>query len=206
MKTMAKFKLDWSASDAEALLDPGPKLKSRPKCFYGTMSDKPVGGLIRVAVNGEGEKMIQEQGLTMIGTDDVWAKNVTTTTREVFGRAIYDGLCMNADVLLVTGEGAAVVLKAFGWGAGLNNSVSVVSGGLGQVGNVTAAGIGVSSVEAGYHSKPWLQVIYFKNLAAVAPAPPPPPEAVAPPPPPPPVEAPPVGKKLKERIRSGEPE
>jgi hypothetical protein len=113
---------------------------------------------------------------------------------------------MNADVLLVTGEGAAVVLKAFGWGAGLNNSVSVVSGGLGQVGNVTAAGIGVSSVEAGYHSKPWLQVIYFKNLAAVAPAPPPPPEAVAPPPPPPPVEAPPVGKKLKERIRSGEPE
>jgi len=205
MKTMAKFKLDWSASDAEALLDPGPKLKSRPKCFYGTMSDKPVGGLIRVAVNGEGEKMIQEQGLTMIGTDDVWAKNVTTTTREVFGQAIYDGLCMNADVLLVTGEGAAVVLKAFGWGAGLNNSVSVVSGGLGQVGNVTAAGIGVSSVEAGYHSKPWLQVIYFKNLAAAAPAPPPPaPEAVAPPPPP--VEAPVEGKKLKERVRSGEPE
>jgi len=204
MKTMTKFKMDWSSSDAEALLE-GGKLKSKPKCLYGTMSDHPVGGILRVAVNGEGEKMVQDQGLTLVGTDDVWAKNVTTTTREVLGQAIYDGLCMNADVLLVTGEGAAVVLKAFGWGAGLNNSVSVVSGGLGQVGNVTAAGIGVSSVEAGYHSKPWLQVLYFKNLAAAAPAPPPPPEAVAPPPPPPPVEAPVEGKKLKERIRGEEP-
>jgi hypothetical protein len=203
MKTMTKFKMDWSSSDAEALLE-GGKLKSKPKCLYGTMSDHPVGGILRVAVNGEGEKMVQDQGLTLVGTDDVWAKNVTTTTREVLGQAIYDGLCMNADVLLVTGEGAAVVLKAFGWGAGLNNSVSVVSGGLGQVGNVTAAGIGVSSVEAGYHSKPWLQVLYFKNLAAAAPAPPPPPEAVAPPPPPP-VEAPVEGKKLKERIRGEEP-
>ncbi len=197
MKTMAKYKLDWSTSGAQALLK-GGKLKSKPKCLYGTMSDKPVGGLLRVAVNGDGAKEVKD--LTLIGTDDVWAKNVETTTREVLGQAIYDGLCMNADVLLVTGEGAAVVMKAFGWGVGINNSVSVVSGGLGQVGNVTAAGIGVSGVEAGYHSKPWLQVLYFKNIAAAAPPPPPvEPEAVAPPPPP----VVPSGKlKVRER---GEP-
>jgi len=187
MRTMTAFKLDWSASDAQALLEgikPGfvgklfkHPLKSRPKCFYGTMSDHPVGGVLRVAVNGNNVKEIKD--MTLIGTNDVWANNVETTTREVLGQAIYDGLCMNADVLLVTGEGAAVVMRAFGWGVGINNSVSVISGGIGNAGNVTAAGIGVSGVEAGYRSKPWLQVLYFKSVAGAAPPPP----AVAPPPP-----------------------
>ena len=127
MKTMVRYKLDWSTSDAMALMEDG-KMKSRPKCLYGTMSDEPVGGLLRVAVNGDGAKEVQ--GLSLIGTNDVWAKNVETTTQEVLGQAIYDGLCMNADLLLVTGEGAAVVMKAFGWGAGINNSVSVVTGGV----------------------------------------------------------------------------
>jgi len=188
MRTLTTFKLDWSASDAQALLEgvkPGfvgkmfkHPLKSRPKCFYGTMSDHPVGGVLRVAVNGNNVKEIKD--MTLIGTNDVWANNVETTTQEVLGQAIYDGLCMNADVLLVTGEGAAVVLRAFGWGVGINNSVSVMSGGIGNAGNVAAAGFGVSGVEAGYRSKPWLQVLYFKSVAAIAPPPP----AVAPPPPP----------------------
>jgi hypothetical protein len=193
MKTMAKFKLDWTASDAEALLK-GAKLKSKPKCLVGAMAKTPAAGALKVAVNGE---LKDFKDMTMIGTNDVWSKNVETTTREVLGQAIMDGLCMGADVLLVTGEGAAVVMKAFGWGVGINNSVSVVSGTTGSVGNVSAAGIGVSGVEAGYRSKPWLQVLYFKRMVAALPAPPPP-VTIAPPPAPPaakpapPVAAPPA--------------
>lgn len=186
MKTMAKYKLDWTASDAEALLTGTSsgwcrpaKLKSKPKCFSGTMSQTPAAGAIRVAVNGDSK--LVERDYTMIGTNDVWSNNVETTTREVLGQAIMDGLKMGADVLLVTGEGAAVVMKAFGWGVGINNSVSVVTGNLGNVGNVTAAGIGVSGVEAGYRSKPWLQVLYFKRMLAALPAIPP--AAIAPAPP-----------------------
>jgi hypothetical protein len=188
MKTMAHFKLDWSASDAEALLK-GAKLKSKPKCLVGAMAASPAAGSLRVAVNGDSKNM---KDLTLIGTNDVWSKNVETTTREILGQAILDGLKMGADTLLVTGEGAAVVLKAFGWGIGISNSVSVVTGTTGNVGNVSAGGIGVSGVEAGYHSKPWLQVLYFKGPpppVSVAPAPPP--VSVAPPPAPP---APPVAK------------
>jgi hypothetical protein len=123
---------------------------------------------------------------------------VETTTREILGQAILDGLKMGADTLLVTGEGAAVVMKAFGWGIGISNSVSVVSGTTGAVGNVSAGGIGISSVEAGYRSKPWLQVLYFKGMVAAAT--PPPPVSLAPVPP-----VMPAASKLKTRARTEPP-
>jgi hypothetical protein len=201
MKTMARYKLDWTASDAQALLEGvkkcrwhAAKLKSKPKCLMGAMAENPVSGSLRVAVNGDAKNL---NGGTLVGTNDVWSDDVEITTREILGQAILDGLKMGADTLLVTGEGAAVVMKAFGWGIGISNSVSVVSGTTGAVGNVSAGGIGISSVEAGYRSKPWLQVLYFKGMVAAAP--PPPPVSLAPVPPPP------APSKLKTRARTEPP-
>jgi hypothetical protein len=172
VKTMFRFKWDWTAADAQALIKGAEKtrlfffhthhLKSKPKCFGGAMSSSPTSPSLRVAVNGEPPEI---QRYYMVGTNDVWSNSVETSTREVLGQAIKDGLCMGADLLYVSGEGAAVVLRAFGWGVGISNSVSVVGGaGAGTVGNVSAGGLGVSGVEAGYRSKPWLQVVYFKLI------------------------------------------
>jgi hypothetical protein len=183
IKTLDHYKLEWTSGDAEALLHGThgwfgrSQVKSKPKCFVGTMSEQPTVSYLKVAINGDAKKV---KGLTLIGTDDVWADCVNITTHEVLGQAIMDGLRMGADVCLITGEGAAVVLKAFGWGVGISNSVSVVTGMTGNVGNATAGGIGVSGVDAGYRSKPWLQCLFFKGQMAAPAITPPPAAAPAP--------------------------
>lgn len=158
----ARFFKDVDKSMAEALIkgEGKGKVKSKPKCLVGNLAKEPVGGTIRIVV-AEPADLLKKY--TPVGQNSVYADNVKTDTPECIGKAVLDGLRMNATLMLITGEGAAAVLKAFGWGIGINNTLSTISGPGQAVGNAAAGGLGVSGVESGYRTKPWIQTYYFTD-------------------------------------------
>ncbi len=90
--------------------------------------------------------------LTVIGEDD------TTTVGSIAAAAV-EAMRHGADTLLLTGEGAAKVLEASGWGLMLGGSGTMLisDGGSGAAGAVIAPGIGYSSAKTAYGFCPFVQ-------------------------------------------------
>jgi hypothetical protein len=90
--------------------------------------------------------------LTVIGEDD-------TTTMGSIAAAAVEAMRHGADTLLLTGEGAAKVLQASGWGLMLGGSGTLLmsDGGNGAAGAVIAPGIGYSSAKTAYGFSPFVQ-------------------------------------------------
>ena len=90
--------------------------------------------------------------LTVIGEDD-------TTTMGSIAAAAVEAMRHGADTLLLTGEGAAKVLQASGWGLMLGGSGTMITGdgGNSSAGAVIAPGIGYSSAKTAYGFCPYVQ-------------------------------------------------
>ncbi len=107
-------------------------------------------------------QMYQLVGINLIKGDS------ETSSFKILGRAIADGLKIGADTMEYV-EGASLDMCASSWGIGINNSLSVVSlGASSGIGNVAAGGIGYTKAHAGYVSKPWMNVQYFKKRTGVS--------------------------------------
>jgi len=89
------------------------------------------------------------------------AKNADTESKDVLYTALLRGLDTNADLLLITAEGAGTVMKSFGWGIGMSYTRSTLSADE-STGGVSAGGLGISGGSAGYKSLPWIQAIGLK--------------------------------------------
>lgn len=150
LKNIIIHKKNWCRADGEAL-SKNSNIKSKPKFFHSYSETNQ----IKVV-------LIEPKGI-LVGTNVIQTKGTKDDSQQVLGIAILDGLKAGADILYITGEGASVVLKAWGAGIGINNSMTVISGGMGNVGGITTGGLGVSWGEAGYVSKPWIHVLYFKG-------------------------------------------
>ena len=89
------------------------------------------------------------------------AKNGDTESKDVLYTALLRGLDTNADLLLITNEGAGTIMKSFGWGIGFSYNRSTISTDE-QTGGVSSGGLGISGGKAGYKSLPWIQAIGLK--------------------------------------------
>lgn len=114
-----------------------------------------------------------------IGIGNYKALDTDSISEQILGIAITEGLKIGADAMVFQ-EGAALTQIATGYSIGLFNSFSFVNDGSGNgTGNVGVGGIGYGKGQTGYFSKPWLRIIFFREVAPTAARPPKPPKDVA---------------------------
>jgi hypothetical protein len=113
------------------------------------------------------EKEALKRQYELIGMGTYQSRNNKSTSEQVLGVAIKEGLEMGADAMLFQ-EGAAMVQQARGWSIGLFNSLSATNSNITGYGNVAVGGLGYGRGETGYVSKPWLRVQFFREVLAAA--------------------------------------
>jgi hypothetical protein len=158
---MLLFKKVWTRVELEALVGGRVRLNSKSLVPLKKKDEKLPEDTIEIIIKRP-QYPVQQVGLIY-----VTSKNVDSTSMEVLSKAALSALDMGAKTLFLTAEGYSRVIKAFGWGIGLNYTQAwIQNSGKGQNnGGVGSGGTGISGGEAGYKSKPWIQMFALKPLA-----------------------------------------
>ena len=157
---MLLFKKVWTRAELEAMAGGRIKLVSKSLVPLKDKDSKKAEDTIEIIIKRP-QYPVQQVGIIYVSS-----KNVTTTSMEVLATAALSALDMGAKTLFLTAEGYSRVIKAFGWGVGFSYSQAWIetaknnqnSGGIGT------GGFGFSGGEAGYKSKPWLQMFALKPI------------------------------------------
>jgi len=107
-----------------------------------------------------------EYPIDMVGYIEAKTKDADSNSMEVLAAGALAALDAGAKVLFLTAEGYSRIIKSSGWGIGLSYShANIIDGNGGQSqGWIGSGGFGYSSGEAGYKSKPWLQMFALKPV------------------------------------------
>jgi len=166
--TFIDYKDRYSLADAEALMENKSKVKVLTTC-YVPESLRTSKAFLRILLPPKKpqEKEAFKRQYELIGMGTYQCRNTKSTSEQVLGVAIKEGLEMGADAMLFQ-EGAALVQQARGWSIGLFNSLSATNSNITGYGNVAVGGLGYGRGETGYVSKPWLRVQFFREVLAAA--------------------------------------
>ena len=160
---VALFKPDWSYGEAENLIkQKGGKVEVTPVRFSAAGTGSSYLQVIMVRPRDQREMHKFNDYFELVGICNIYAENGASSMKAL-GHAIKEGLGMGAHALSYN-EGAALELIGSAWGIGINNSLSVVSGGQAgaAAGNVVAGGVGYTKARAHYATNPWLQISYYR--------------------------------------------
>jgi len=158
---MLLFKKVWTRAELEAMVGGRVRLNSKSLVPLKKKDERLPEDTIEIIIKRP-QYPVQQVGLIYVSS-----KNVDSTSMEVLSKAALSALDMGAKTLFLTAEGYSRVIKAFGWGIGLNYTQAwIQNSGKGQNnGGVGSGGTGISGGEAGYKSKPWIQMFALKPLA-----------------------------------------
>lgn len=165
-ETMLMFKKTFTRDEVEALLDSHKglrRIKMRMNYFTGPIKkdDRKADDSVIVHLKKP------EGNFAPVGYITIYTKTTERDSVDVLFAALEKALnTLEVEEVLIVGEGAMNVLKAWGAGIGLSytqaflndgNSVGDASGGSGT------GGTGISWGESGYRAKPWMQLILLNN-------------------------------------------
>jgi hypothetical protein len=158
---MLLFKKVWTRAELEAMVGGRIKVNSKSLVPLKEKKDRLPEDTIEIIIKRP-QYPVQQVGLIY-----VTSKNVDSTSMEVLSKAALSALDMGAKTLFLTAEGYSRVIKAFGWGVGLNYTQAWIQKASNNQNNggVGSGGTGISGGEAGYRSKPWIQMFALKPLA-----------------------------------------
>ena len=158
---MLLFKKVWTRAELEAMVGGRIKVNSKSLVPLKEKKERLPEDTIEIIIKRP-QYPVQQVGLIY-----VTSKNVDSTSMEVLSKAALSALDMGAKTLFLTAEGYSRVIKAFGWGIGLNYTQAWIQKASNNQNNggVGSGGTGISGGEAGYRSKPWIQMFALKPLA-----------------------------------------
>lgn len=155
------FKKVWTRAELEAM--EGGRVKTNAKSLVPLKEkkDRLPEDTIEIIIKRP-QYPVQQVGLIY-----ATSKNVDSTSMEILAAGALEALDMGAKTLFLTAEGYSRVIKAFGWGIGLNYTQAWIQKASNNQNNggVGSGGTGISGGEAGYKSKPWIQMFALKPLA-----------------------------------------
>ena len=158
---MLLFKKVWTRAELEAMAGGRVKMNSKSLVPLKEKKDRLPEDTIEIIIQRP-KYPVQQVGLIYVSS-----KNVDSTSMECLSDAALAALDMGAKTLFLTAEGYSRVIKAFGWGIGFSYSQAWIQKASNNqnAGGVGTGGFGISGGEAGYRSKPWIQMFALKPLA-----------------------------------------
>jgi len=158
---MLLFKKVWTRAELEAMAGGRIKINAKSLVPIKKKDEKAAEDTIEIIIKRPSYP-VQQVGLIYVSS-----KNVDSTSMEVLAAAALSALDMGAKTLFLTAEGYSRVIKAFGWGVGFSYTQAWIETAKNNQnsGGVGSGGFGFSGGEAGYRSKPWIQMFALKPLA-----------------------------------------
>lgn len=156
------YKSVYTEEDARSLVQSHGKVRVITTCFVPENGRKPKPHLRILADPADRAEF--NKRFEQIGVGNYKAMDSDTISEQILGIAIMEGLKIGADAMIFY-EGAALTQVSSGYSAGFSDSFSFVNEGIGNgLGNVGVGGLGFGKGQSAYSSKPWLRILFFREV------------------------------------------